>query len=67
MAKIQKKTVRVRGVYLVTYVQMWSQAHTILKAPWIRLCRCEQIGRISEAKLPSACLMQPDYREKPTK
>jgi hypothetical protein len=44
----------VRGVCLVTCVQMWSQAHTILKAPWARLCRREQIGRISGARLPPA-------------
>jgi hypothetical protein len=31
------------------------------------LCRYEQIGCISRARLPLAWLMQPGYREKPTK
>jgi hypothetical protein len=64
---VVNQALRVRGVCLVTCVQIWSQARTILKAPWVRLCRREQIGRISGARLPPAWLMQPGYREKPTK
>jgi hypothetical protein len=54
-------TLRVRGV--CTCMQMWSQARTIRKAPWARLCRHEQIGRISGVRLPLAWLMQLHYRE----
>jgi hypothetical protein len=64
---VVNQTLLVRGVCLVTCVQIWSQARTILKAPWARLCRREQIGRISGARLPPAWLMQPGYGEKPTK
>eukprot|EP00267_Zea_mays_P041891 XP_020393831.1 uncharacterized protein LOC109939866 [Zea mays] len=32
-------------------VEIWIQARTILKAPWARLTRYEQIGRISRAWL----------------
>jgi hypothetical protein len=64
---VVNQALRVRGVCLVTCVQMWSQARTILKAPWARLCRREQIGRIFGARLPPAWLMQPGYQEKPTK
>jgi hypothetical protein len=56
-----------RGVCLVTYVQMWSQARTILKAPWTRLYMLEQIDRISRARLSPVWLMKSGYGEKPTK
>lgn len=46
---------------------MWSLARTILKASWARLRRPEQIVRIFRARLPLTWLMQPGYREKPTK
>jgi hypothetical protein len=52
---------------LITCMQVWSQTRTTLKAPWVRLCRHKQIGRISRARLPTTWLMQPGYREKPTK
>jgi hypothetical protein len=64
---VVNQALRMRSMCLVTCVQMWSQTRTILKAPWTRLCRREQIGRISGAKLPPACLMQPGYGENPTK
>jgi hypothetical protein len=46
---------------------MWSQTRTILKAPYSRLYRREQIGLISEASLPPIWFMQPRYGENPTK
>jgi hypothetical protein len=58
---VVNQALRVRGVCLVTCVQMWSQARTILKALRIKLCRREQIGSISGARLPPAWLMQPGY------
>jgi hypothetical protein len=64
---VVNQALRVRGVCLVTCMQIWSQARTIFKAPWARLCRREQIGCISGARLPPAWLMQPGYREKSTK
>jgi hypothetical protein len=64
---VVSQALHVRGVCLVTCMQMWSQTRTILKAPWARLYIREQIGRISGARLSPAWLMQPGYREKPTK
>jgi hypothetical protein len=64
---VVNQALHVRDVCLVICVQMCSQARTILKALWTRLCRHKQIGRISVARLPPAWLMQPGYREKPTK
>jgi hypothetical protein len=64
---VVNQALRVWGVCLVTYVQMWSQARTIIKAPWVKFYKREQIGRISRARLPPTWLMQPGYREKPTK
>jgi hypothetical protein len=64
---VVNQALRVRGVCLVICVQMWSQSRTIFKASWARLYRREQIGRISGARLPLAWLMEPSYREKPTK
>jgi hypothetical protein len=64
---IVNRALCVRGVCLITCVQLLSQTRTILKAPWASLCRREQIGRISKARLSPACFMQSGYREKPTK
>jgi hypothetical protein len=64
---VVNQTLRMRDMCLVTCTQMWSQVRTILKASWTRLCRREQIGHISGARLSPAWLIQPSYAEKPTK
>jgi hypothetical protein len=54
---VVNQALRVRGVCLVTNMQMWSQTLTILKVPWTRLCSREQIDCISGARLSLAWLM----------
>jgi hypothetical protein len=48
---VVSQAMRMRAVCLVACIQIWIQTRTILKAPWARLTRYEQIGRISRARL----------------